>query len=79
VVGLLGRERDVDIDRDAGQDDADYQQFFQRFSLLRLDGVAFLEGEEPGVEAAGGDEVLVGAGLGDAALFEDQDLVHVPH
>ena len=38
-----------------------------------------MEGEEPGVEAAGGGELLVGAGLGDAALFEDQDLVHVPH
>jgi hypothetical protein len=42
--GLLRRERDVYIDRDGGQDDADYQQFFQGFSLLRLDGVAFLEG-----------------------------------
>src|SRR5918998_2765838 len=47
-------------------------------TLLRLHRVAFLQGVEPGVEAAGGDQLLVRAALGDAAVFYDQDLIHAP-
>src|SRR5918997_858487 len=45
-------------------------------TLLRLDRVAFLQGVEPGVQAARRYQVFVGAGLGDVALFEHEDGVH---
>src|SRR5215211_484797 len=45
----------------------------------RLHRVALLQGVEPGVEPAGGQELLVGSDLCDAAVFDHQDLVHVPH
>src|SRR5215218_797510 len=44
---------------------------------LRLHGVAFLQGVEAGVETAGGQEVVVGAYLRDAAFVYHQDLVDV--
>src|SRR5918997_2988018 len=45
-------------------------------SSSRLYGVAFLQGVEPGVEAVRGQELLVGAGLDDAAVFDHEDPVH---
>src|SRR5215210_5717629 len=48
-------------------------------SSLRLHRVALLQDVEAGVEAAGGEELLVGAGLRDAAVLDHEDLVHVPH
>src|SRR5215211_9374779 len=45
----------------------------------RLHRVALLQGVEPGVEPAGGQELLVGSDLGDAAVFDHQDLIHAAH
>src|SRR5215218_7354467 len=45
----------------------------------RLHRLALLQGVEPGVEPAGGQELLVGSDLRDEAVFDHQDLVHVPH
>src|SRR5215216_3741476 len=74
------REGDVDGDRYHGQDDGQDQQLPQNLTLLLgLDRVALLQGVEPGVEAAGGQELLVGSDLRDAAVLDHQDLVHVPH
>src|ERR671910_208555 len=44
-----------------------------------LYGVAFLQGVEPGVEAALGQELLVGAVLRDAAVLDHEDPVHAAH
>src|ERR671917_1268709 len=44
-----------------------------------LYGVALLQGVEPGVEAIRGEELLVGAGLRDAAVFDHEDPVHAAH
>src|SRR5918998_6544732 len=48
-------------------------------SSLRPDGVALLQGVEASVEPVAGDELLVGARLGDAAFIDNQDPVDVPH
>src|ERR687893_3179520 len=44
-----------------------------------LYGVALLQGVEPGVEAIRGEELLVGAGLRDAAVLDHEDPVHAAH
>jgi hypothetical protein len=76
----LLRERDVDGDHYYGQDDGQDQQLSQDLTLLLpLHRVALLQSVEPGVEPAGGQELLVGAYLRDAAVLDHQDLVHVPH
>jgi hypothetical protein len=71
------RERDVDSGRHQGQDDAQDQEFPQDLSSLRLHRVALLQDVEAGVEPAGGQEILVGACLCDAAALDHEDLVHV--
>jgi hypothetical protein len=43
----------------------------------RLYGRTLLQSIKPVVEAARGHQLAVGAGLGDPAVFEDQDLVYV--
>src|SRR5215210_4588396 len=48
-------------------------------SSSRLDGVALLQGVEPGVEAVRGKELLVGAVLSDAAVLDHEDPVHAAH
>src|SRR5215217_9726802 len=50
-----------------------------KLSSLRLNRVALLQGVEPGVEPAGGQELLVGSDLCDAAVLDNQDLIHVAH
>src|SRR3954447_10903707 len=45
---------------------------------LWLDRVAFLQGVEPGVEAARGYQLFVGARLGDAAVLENEYRVNAP-
>src|SRR5918992_2099726 len=45
---------------------------------LRLHGVALLQRVEPRVEAVRGDEVFVGACLGDAAVFDHEDRIYAP-
>jgi hypothetical protein len=72
------RERDVDGDRHHCQDDGQDQQLSQDLSSLRLHRVALLQDVEAGVEPAGGQELLVGARLCDAAALDHEDLVHVP-
>jgi hypothetical protein len=77
---LILREGDVDRDHYYGQDDRQDQQFPQDLTLpLRLHRVAFLQGVEPGVKPAGGQELLVAACFRDVSIFDHEDLVHVPH
>src|SRR5918997_1958978 len=45
----------------------------------RLHAVALLQGVEPGVEAARGQKLLVGAVLRDAAVLDHEDPVHAAH
>jgi hypothetical protein len=76
--GLTLRERDVDGHHHYRQDDAQDHQFSQDLTPLQY-GIptSFLEGVEPGVETARGDELVVGSFFGHPAVFEDQDLVDV--
>ena len=72
------RERDVDRDRHGRQDYAEDQQLSQDSPPLRLHGVALLQGVEPRIETVRGDEVFVGARLGDAAVFDHEDRIYAP-
>src|SRR5215210_1292718 len=47
------------------------------FSLMHGVAALLLKGVEPGVEAARGDQLVVGSRFRDPAVFEDQDLVDV--
>src|SRR3712207_3348897 len=47
-------------------------------SLTHSVPTLLLQGVEPGVEATGGDQLVVAPFSGHPAFFEDQDLVHVP-
>src|SRR5215204_7038083 len=48
-------------------------------SSSRLHAIALLQGVEPGVEAARGQELLVGAVLRDAAVLDHEDPIYVAH
>ena len=74
------REGDIDSDHYYGLDDDQDQQLPQDLKLLlRLHRIALLQGVEPGVEPAGGQELLVGANLRDVPVLDHEDLVHAPH
>ena len=80
AFSLFLREGDVDRDHYNGQDYRQDQQFPQDLTLLlRLNRVAFLQGVEPCVEAAGGQELIVASCFCDVTVVDHEDLVHVPH